>query len=249
VAFPDIFPSDYFNTEYNDGDYHIIMGSDVYGPIGVDDGYPGSGTQLDLYGAPKLGPISELPAAILASCGSSTVNVYDWNLGIFDFVSAYENSTLTFHSGFCAVLKAYDESHVELAGGDIEGFRGYGNSSLAMSGGHAFDILLYDSSNLVMTGGHTAWIETSGNSHVEIWGGTFGYDMEPGVVLSDSVDLYVRDYEYNEATGELSGTFASGEEITNVWFNMDEINIIIVPEPATLALLAIGGLALLQKRK
>jgi len=59
---------------------------------------------------------------------------------------------------------------------------------------------------------------------------------------------YTRFDERDPLPGALSGTFGSGETFTNNFELRGGGKLVLIPEPATLSLLALGGLLLIRRR-
>lgn len=131
-------------------------------------------------------------------------------------------------------LYAYDSSHVTILGGLVNGrLLSTGDSNVTISGGTV-------SGNL------------SAYGQVTVSGGTIGGMLQVVTLVMEGSDFSIdgrpvdlgeygtggRDLVY----GTLSGTFPDGETFTNEFEMYNGGCLILTPEPATLALLALGGL-------
>jgi hypothetical protein len=143
----------------------------------------------------------------------------------------------------------------------VSSFGANNNSQVTMSDGLVRDYFIaYLNSQVTISGGRVGNIFHAGDSsHVTMTGGTLGgiIDLEYQAVLkldgcnfaidgipfsSGEVTSILGGYWRNEPYRLLTGTLANGDIINNQFRIGDAAKIIIVPEPATLLLLGIGGL-------
>jgi hypothetical protein len=122
----------------------------------------------------------------------------------------------------------------------------YDNSRVIVSGGRLEDdVWAADNSTVLITGGEFCWGTLNGNaiprlrgmSNVTIVGSDFKLD---GVSVSGVLDL-----PWSASPQYLTGTFLNGEYFSTAV----DGHIILVPEPATLLLFGLGGLAMWRKNK
>ncbi len=222
--------------DFSDGGVHEINSSNSTGPediVRVDYGYPGVGTTLNVVSGGKIG-------WEVWAFESSNVNVLGGEIG--------------------SNLFAQNNSQITVSGGEIGEFLwSSGNSQITISGGHiGIQVDAYMNSQVTFSGGTIGNdLRADGYSNVIISGGQPGYELwatQHGVVTiygSDfSIDgLNVGYGPITVASGILTGTLASGEAINNNFYIREDAAIMLVPEPATFLLLALGSLALLKKRK
>jgi len=150
--------------------------------------------------------------------------------GSNNYVDGY--STLIINGGTCkGYINCDDNSQVEIAGGIIEDYRGlvlHGSSSARISGGSVWG----------------EW-EIHGSSALTVIGNDFqidGRDVPYGIFA-------VGERDYIEGT--LSGTLANGDPIDQHFIANENGSLVLapIPEPCTLALLALGGLAVVRRRQ
>ena len=167
--------------------------------------------------------------------GSSTVNILSGIIG--DDVDAFDTATLNFLGGTASEhvtgrgystvnilggiigddLVAYDSCVMNVYGGDMleGGVEAYDNSRVSISGG------LIESLRAGRTSGeHTSLITIAGN----------GFNYPYG--------------EIPDSAGTLTGTLANGDPINAPFEIYSDASIVLVPEPSTFILLAMGALGL-----
>jgi len=146
-------------------------------------------------------------------------------------------------------LYAYDSGEVMLDGGEINGyFYVAGNTQVTMSGGLVNCLHVDGSSRVTMSGGtvyhHSLRLES--NAILALDGSDFAIDENPFSV-GEITSLLGSDYS-QEPYRWLTGTLANGDIINNQFQIGNNAKIVLIPEPATLFLLSLGGL-ILRKRK
>jgi len=138
--------------------------------------------------------------------------------------------------------------------------------------GGIWDLVVFGSSRTDYYGGETQELTLWGNAIVKLYGGRIdfitsyqkvfnvivGWDEQGNPIFNRHIEMFVRDYKYNPATMRITGTW---EDYTT--FNIklldqssdprfdpaiDNIKFTIIPEPASLILLALGGLVLRRKK-
>jgi len=147
-------------------------------------------------------------------------------------------------------LIAYDNSTVTIAGGWIGGALespavcAVGNSTVAIFAGTLGDDLV-----------------AGGESNVTISGGSIEGDIYVRSTLAvDGHDYYIdgQSFPYGgtldsggqpSRTGTLTCTLTNGGSLSNTFTIYDGGTLVLIPEPATLSLLTLGGLPVLRRRK
>ena len=197
----------------------------------------------------------------LDASDASTVNISGGGVGgfrgagVYGGLDARGTSIVNISDGSVNWIRASDQSTVNISGGwiDTEGFEGsygvstYGTSTVNISGGWmpsqynaGIDGGLYthDSSTVDISCGDVALVRAYDSSIV-----TFdGQDFLLGTGLSLDGDKVM-------GTGILSGKWFDGTAwSTSIPYHAAGATIRVVPEPATLSLLALGGLAMIRRR-
>ena len=172
------------------------------------------------------------------------------------------------------VILTYNISTVAITGGIVDGFNvavlTYGDSTATITGGRLIgDVAAHDSSQILFGGGHLnrdliayddAVLRVQGGSidgalqvHddgiIYLLGDNFsvgGVDLTPGDNLRDYATLVLNPHRY---VGTVTGTLSDGSTLDNAfWISVHgNPNIIVIPEPATVSLLALGVLALRRR--
>jgi hypothetical protein len=195
----------------------------------------------------------------------TTVNVLT-GLGDDYSLSGFEHSRINIYSGYTSYLYSYDSSQVNISGGSITDLHSRGSSHVVITGGAIGDLDIGFYSIVDISGGWMGCdIDSRDASQVNISGGWFG-DLTP--YYRSKIQIFGSDFAvdgqpfgYGELTSiigfepeyeprrHLTGTLLSGEPTSNDFYIGHEARIILVPEPATIAMLGFGSLALLRRRK
>ena len=131
------------------------------------------------------------------------------------------------------------------------------NTNVYLYGGEVHEVSL--GGNLTMTGGYVGEIRSGLDGRAFISGGVIDHVIiESWNPIHGFGAFYLdcRSYEFNGDMTQLSGvwedfsTFSFSIDNQSTWYGTDEFfNMNIVPEPMTLSLLGLGGLALVRRRK
>lgn len=220
--------------DFFDGQVHEINSSNSTGPedtVRIDYGYPGIGTTLNIVTGGEIskdclvfedGEVNLLGGEIagnLFASNNSLITISDGLVG--GLLYSLNDSKVSIYGGqFSSTVDAYGE--ITILGGTFQNMvRADAYGYIAISGGIFNDQL-----------------RVTQNSSMFIYGTDFTID-----------GLSVGYGPITAMSGTLSGILYSGEAL-NVSFDIFEsASIVLIPEPATILLLGLGGLALLRRRK
>jgi len=214
---------------FDDGGTHIIDYI-VSETVSVDWASPGKETQLYVVDGAEI--IDNYTGYGIAVYEDGIVDISGGFIS--SIVLSSGRSKVSFSNGTIMNLNASGYSEVYVSGGIIAGVLGaYGNGTVYLSGGEiGNELVAFSNGEIFVTGGKLGMpIRVSNTSKVVIYGTDFNYAYG----------------EIGVTSGELTGTLANGDTINNYFYINDNASIILVPEPATLLLLGLGGLALRRK--
>ncbi len=159
--------------------------------------------------------------------------------------AARGNSKATMSGGTVTDLYAYDSGQITMSQGSVKHFFVVKNNGRAMlSGGSILELVTCDSGQLTISGGAWTWLEVENNSYVTIKGSNFAINGTP-VNFGEITSLGVYP---NDSFRRLTGILANGDIIDNQFRISGTAKLLLVPEPATLLLLGLGGVILRKKR-
>ncbi len=178
------------------------------------------------------------------------------------------SSQFNISGGSVDSLGSNESSQVNMSGGSIHYLQGGGSSKVDISAGSIDGaICSVDSGQVNIYGGSIEYIQSHHSSQVNVYGGTIGGGnlalLDQSLVQIFGYDFAVdgQPFGYGELTSifggdiyyeplrHLTGTLLSSELIDNDFYIGHDAKIVLVPEPTTLLLLGLGGLALRKRRR
>jgi hypothetical protein len=167
--------------------------------------------------------------------------------GAIDNLYSYDSSPVNISGGSVKYLRSYGSSQLNITGGSMTYLQSFGSSGVNISSGSIKNLWTYVSSQVDIYAGSVGDLVLWDQSMIQIFGSDFAVDGEPfgyGELTSILGGMY-----YDEPIRHLSGTLLSGELIDSDFRIGYDARIILIPEPASALLMAIGVFALRQKRR
>ncbi len=220
----------------------------------------------------KIQPILCVAATVIALLTSPGLSVTFQDGGhhqlnsTYDSVYVYNNfwdeptTVELVPGGSVDTLWAYDNSNVTMSGGTIRyGLRVYDDSNVAFSDGSIGYVVIRGNS-FIMSGGSIT-DDLNVGTNIIISGGTIGGNfLIHGTLIIDGADFAIDGHllPYGgtfdtcgqlERSGVLTGLMAHGDTMANNFTIYYGGTLVLVPEPATLSLLALASVAVLRRRR
>lgn len=272
VAFLLFLPNAYLqaDTTYNDGGIHNI---DTIMPAGTV--YLNNGSTANVIsGGSVTGGTNVRRAFGIFSDNGSKVNIYDgtitggtgdvWSEGIV----AINNTSLNIHGGSITGGTGTWGNGVDVTGGSTAYI--YAGNISGGAGSWADGIDIVEGSIVSIFGGNirggngTYWaygVFVKDNSMLNIYGGTFtagSVESAKDIYAIDNstIKIYGSDFNYgfgpvSDISGIITGVLSDGTLFNNSFEQQyaGQIVLLQIPEPVSLALFGLGGLAVLRNRR
>jgi len=232
------------------------------------DTYLGYGTLYDqsrarIVSGGFVDGLSAFDASVVDICGGGVSGLYAYQAsavhfssGVVDHLTPQGGCVVDISGGSLTDLTAYDASVVHFSGGSVSWLCAWGASAVQLSGGTMNYLIARESSVVDISGGSVSNLCPQGGSVVDISGGSVSdLDVRDASVATFwGLDFHLGEGLYLEGDrvlgmGVLSGEWFDGTPwAVNISTNESGATILVIPEPATVVLLALGGLALLHRR-
>ena len=217
--------------------------------LDIPDGSPVEGESYDFVNV--YGPLPGESTVDLHGIGITSLNTYNSTVTNFDNVvfsqvTANQDSVLNFDNSGADNLLCLDRSLVNYSGNQIDSIDAYNQSTVNILSGGVMHLTLYDSSEVNFNDGKKGNIQVIDDSVINIYGGQI---FTVASFYSGIVNIY--GYGFDLDGYNLTGFWQGGEAFSMDIFSQvnDNLNLITIPEPATVLLLGLGGLVLGGRRK
>ncbi|HLB74829.1 MAG TPA: PEP-CTERM sorting domain-containing protein [Sedimentisphaerales bacterium] len=150
-----------------------------------------------------------------------------------------------------AAVNVWATSVVEMSGGTAYAVNLNNSSVFTMYDGDIRFVDLGDDTTINVYGGEVGYggLNVSGSASANLYGGTYSYH----IVAAESGAVHIYGYDFELAGSYLSGFWADGTRFDDIYLRgpgtYERVTFHIIPEPATLWLLALGGLLFRNRRK
>jgi hypothetical protein len=149
--------------------------------------------------------------------------------------------------GSVTTIALAEDSHLEMTGGTVTDLVvAHSESEVTVSGGIAYHLGAIDSAMMTISGGQVGLIDLEGFSTLMLIGSDFAINGNP--IGAGELHSLLGDSDEDEPLRTMTGTLASGENLNAQFRIWDSATITIVPEPATMVMLGIGGIVLRRRR-
>jgi len=186
-------------------------------------------------------------------------------------LQGYNASRINISGGEVHNLYAYDSSQVTMSGGSVYNLYASDSSQITMSGGsgsvgYSKNLYATDNSQITMSGGSMSYLWAQDNSQVTMSGGIIGESIAlygQAIFAIDGTNFAIdgTPFGYGEITSifggsysndpfrRLTGTLANGDIINNQFRIGETAKMVLIPEPASAAIMTLAGLFFALKRK
>lgn len=199
------------------------------------------------------------------------ININD---GVLTKLNAHNYTEVSLTNGLMYFVNLYGEAHMSISGGQITEINTYNGSSATISEGLiGCNVIAHNNSQINISGGEV-WLNlyAYNNSRIFITGGVLtdprgaisaggGYQSIDNSIITisgndfqiDGVNVGYGEIKNNSGndylSGHLTGILSDGGYLNRRFEIWEQSSIVLIPEPFTLSLLALGGLVLLRKRR
>jgi len=191
-------------------------------------------------------------------CSSVVWGGYEISDTYYGGMLTLENQdTLIVTGGGANSIRAFDSSSIEIKNtlplqigvGGLYGLLLYDNSMMNYQDGEMGSFRIYENARAIFEGGRIDYL----SSYQDVFDVIIGWEKN-SPIYNTHIEIICKDYEFDISKNRLKGTW--GDDST---FNIklldqdgydpviDNIKFTLLPEPATLVLLALGGMAIRRR--
>ena len=197
----------------------------------------------------RKGTVNSFELSYLYTTGNSHADISGGSIGS---IFAHDNSHVGISGGSVSDkyngLLLLDSSHADISGGSVNYLNANGNSTTTISGGEVSNCQPHDTGTVDITGGNVDLLRPHDSSTTILHG--YDFHATGGLTLREfGIIEGIPQYEVL-GSGLLIGQWRDGTDwVTTIINQASHATVLAVPEPATLAMLALGGLALLRRKR
>jgi hypothetical protein len=173
--------------------------------------------------------------------------VVDMLGGFVEGLATYDGSTVNVTAGSINTLDATDFSTANVSGGSVLTLAAYDSATVKLfPNGSVFSLDSAGAGTAYMSGGITEYARAGESSTMNLYGGTVTNYMNAWG--SSTVNIYGYNFTYDPLAGSWDGGQLTGFWLDDTAFTIDLYSretyshINLIPEPSSLALLAVGAL-------
>jgi hypothetical protein len=225
----------------------------------------------------KIGILISIGILFFACNAQALTSLYGGHLTINqnqndnDGIIAYNDSTINMLGGSVWWININDQVTANIYNGSADDFLAYDSSTFNIYGGSAKNLIAKNTSHINLNGGNVRLVRIEQNSVANVSNGTFEFlsvkedsrvNLYNGVInyLSATGNSVVYLYAYDVSFTTTGGDYNTGQITGKYLLNNNTFcinfgsavesysHIIVVPEPVTLLLLAVGGLVLRRRK-
>lgn len=224
-------------TYYNDGGVWDI--DEPLGIVRVEDSPSSEPTTVNVVSGGEVSTLRSRDNSLITVSGGSAI-----------YLHSYDNSQVTISEGSIGnSLHTYNSSQAAMSGGFVSSLYARNSSQVTISGGQADNLYVHDNSRVILSGGLTgSKLFLTSDGELIIDGSDFAVNGNP-VDIGETITS-ISGGDWNEESYRLlTGTLANGDTLDSPFKIGSDASITFIPEPASLLLLGLGGLALSRKRR
>jgi len=253
-------------TSHDTGILYDTSTANVLAGGSISYAYTNDEASLHVWSGGTVGSLRAYDTSTVDISGGGLTNIFayatstvDISGGAVPYLYAYATSTVEMSGGGVGYLFAEDTATVDISGGQVSSLNAEDTNTVDISGGQVTSLYAKDTSTVDVSGGTVSSLYAYDTNIVDISGGTVS-----SLYAYRTSTVTLHGYDFRTTAGlTLDGDRVLGTgTLTGKWYGQDDTmwimtisghsasaTIRIVPEPATLTLLTLGGLAILRRRR